>query len=108
MIEHIFTVEQKTNLHERTLSVEQQKRLVTIACELYPSGIAENRIWAEAGGDISAIATNTNGKTQWREAIKKISHGGGGNITYLSLIQAMLEDNANNKSLMELLGILSK
>ncbi|MGI4871719.1 MAG: effector-associated domain EAD1-containing protein [Janthinobacterium lividum] len=87
----------------KKLSLEDQKQLATLATQLYPRGILDNQIWVEAGGDASAIATSSNGKTQWREAITKISNGGGGNITFLSLMEAMFEENSGNDNLRELL-----
>jgi hypothetical protein len=53
-----------------------------------------------AGGDLSLVTLNTQGKGQWFEAIKLIEQGGGGpTITLDSLIQVMLEDFPKNKDL---------
>ena len=90
----------------KTLSNEAQKQLVVVATRLYPRGILDNQIWVAAGGDASAIATGNNGKTQWREAVAKISNGGGGDITFPALIHAMVEEHAKDPELHGLLRLI--
>ena len=83
----------------------KNKQLFEIACKLYPRGIEDRKIWERAGGDLSLVILNTEGKGQWFEAIKLIELGGGGTeITLNSLVQVMLEDFNQNKDLLKIFG----
>ena len=76
------------------------ERLFEIVCKLYPRGVEDRKIWERAGGDLSLVTLNTQGKGQWFEAMKLIEQGGGGTkITSNSIVQTMLEDFAQNKDL---------
>lgn len=76
-----------------------RQKLSEISTKLYPSGLRENAIWIRSGGDLSLINLNTNGKTQWIEALFLIEKGGGGKISFASLIQEIKIDYPNNESL---------
>lgn len=82
----------------------ERKQFVSIVTELYPGGVRENSIWERAGGKVSAVSLGTNGKSQWLEAIRLISNGGGGDITFNSLLDTMLEDYESNEALIQLRG----
>ncbi|MDH5718754.1 MAG: 5'-methylthioadenosine/S-adenosylhomocysteine nucleosidase [Spirochaetia bacterium] len=91
----IFDVKQETS---------KTKQLFEIVSKLYPRGIEDRKIWERAGGDLSLVTLNTQGKGQWFEAIKLIEQGGGGtDITIKYLIKAMLEDFTGNEDLNEIL-----
>ncbi|WP_198174755.1 phosphorylase family protein [Spirosoma arboris] len=106
----VFTFELIKQLYsevkgERLPTDEERKLFVKLACELYPGGIRENSVWDRAGGQIAAIAISNNGKSQWLEAIRLISNGGGGKVTFNSILEAMLEDHESNRELIQLRGI---
>ncbi len=74
-----------------------------IVCKLYPRGVDDRKIWERAGGDLSLVTLNIQGKGQWFEAVKLIEQGGGGaEITLSSLVQVMQEDFTQNKDLKKL------
>ncbi len=74
--------------------------LFEVVCKLYPRGIEDRKIWERAGGDLSLVTLNIQGKGQWFEAVKLIEQGGGGaEITLSSLVQTMTEDFTQNKDL---------
>ncbi len=78
------------------------KQLFEIVCKLYPRGVEDRKIWVRAGGDLSLLTLNTQGKGQWFEAINLIEQGGGGaEITINSLVEKMLEDFTKNEDLIE-------
>jgi len=87
--------------------ISKAKQLFEIACKLYPRGVEDRKIWDRAGGNLSMVTLNTQGKGQWFEAIRLIEQGGGGaEITLNTLIQAMLEDFTQNKDLVRILSTL--
>lgn len=63
-----------------------------VICKLYPEGVKDNRIWVRAGGDLSKLQLNSNGMTQWVDALDLISKGGGGDIDKTSLIKIINHD----------------
>lgn len=84
--------------------ITKSEQFFEIVCKLYPRGVEDRRIWERAGGDLSLVTLNTQGKGQWFEAVKLIEHGGGGaEITLKSLIQVMQEDFPKNKDLNKIL-----
>lgn len=83
--------------------ISKIQQLFEIVCKLYPRGIEDRRIWERAGGDLSLVNLNTQGKGQWFEAIKLIELGGGGSeITVNVLIKIMLEDFTHNEDLLRI------
>lgn len=106
LIERLVAKNEQASRVPKRLSNDAQKQLVALATRLYPRGILDNQIWVAAGGDASAIATGNNGKTQWREAVAKISNGGGGDITFPTLIHAMMEEHAKDSELQEMLRLV--
>lgn len=90
-----FSIKKKTSKSEK---------IFEIVCKLYPRGVEDRKIWERAGGDISLVTLNTQGKGQWFEAVNLIDQGGGGaEITINRLVQVMLEDFAQNKDLKSIL-----
>jgi adenosylhomocysteine nucleosidase len=87
--------------------ISQSEQLFEIACKLYPRGIEDRKIWERAGGDLSLVNLNTQGKGQWFEAIKLIELGGGGTeITLNRVVQEMLEDFNQNKDLLRIFSTM--
>ncbi|MET3535773.1 5'-methylthioadenosine/S-adenosylhomocysteine nucleosidase family protein [Chryseobacterium limigenitum] len=77
-------------------------KLTEIMTKLYPGGLRENGIWENAGGNLALIPLAQSGKGQWVEAIRILTRGGGGNITAKTLIEAVLQDYAQNIDLLAL------
>ncbi|RZK25336.1 MAG: phosphorylase [Flavobacterium sp.] len=87
------------SINNENTQLSLRQKLLEIAPKLYPTGLRENGIWINAGGDLSVVNLFTNGKTQWIEALTLIEKGGGGNIDFMSLIKEMRKDYSNNESL---------
>lgn len=100
LIKHLYS----SIIKSRFPTDAERKQFVSIATELYPSGVREDSIWERAGGKVSAVPLSTNGKSQWLEGIRLISNGGGGDITFNSLLDTMLEDYESNEILIKLRG----
>jgi len=74
-------------------SVEPRPReLEQIMPDLFPLGPTDQDIWMRAGGDISRLKLNGNGRAQWFAALRQISLGGGGGISRENLIDAALDE----------------
>ncbi|MBS1001628.1 caspase family protein [Acetobacter persici] len=85
-------------------SVAQRRRdLEQIMPDLFPLGPTDQDIWLRAGGDVSRLKLNGNGRAQWFAAIRLISLGGGGDISRESLIGAALDEFPAHRELKELL-----
>jgi len=66
---------------------------------LYEKGPEDRDIWKRAGGDVSILTNDENRKSQWYSAIDVLSRGGGGHITFQSLIVEIARDYPNNNIL---------
>jgi len=105
----LFGLISKLDLIDVKNEISKSKHLREIACKLYPRGVEDRKVWERAGGDLSLVTLNTQGKGQWYEAIKLIEQGGGGaEITIKSLIQVMLEDFNQNEDLLRIFSILDE
>lgn len=71
--------------------------LLEVMCRLYPEGVKMNRVWQRAKGDLSLLVLNTNGFSQWFDAIEWLENGGGGAITTESLLQVVKQDFPHNQ-----------
>lgn len=77
-------------------SIVFRKQLVDKLVTLYPQGPEDNDIWKRAGGDISILINSANRKSQWYNAIEKLSLGGGGKeITLTTLLEEIKNDYPN-------------
>ena len=74
-------------------------RLRELAPRLYPKGPDENSIWQDAGGDLSLLDLNGNGRTQWFRAIHRLQNGGGRGLTAKTLLERMLVEYGRNLEL---------
>lgn len=80
--------------------IQNNKKLENLIAELYPLGPTDQDIWQRAGGDISRLKFNGNGRSQWFSAFKILSQGGGGSdISTNKLINEVKLDFPNNPSL---------
>ncbi|GAB3857100.1 hypothetical protein GCM10028822_30260 [Hymenobacter terrigena] len=79
----------------------EAKQLVTVASELYPSGIQTGSIWERAGGRVADIAVSQNGRAQWQEAARWLRTGGRGG-TFATLLEEMMQDYPDNPALLAL------
>ncbi len=97
--EFIFGFIDYLNITETFIPISLKEKLLEITTKLYPEGLKDQEIWIRSGGDLALIQLNTSGKSQWVNALRKIENGGGGNITFDSLIIEMKVDFPNNQSL---------
>lgn len=73
-----------------------------LAAELYPGGPDDEGLWERAGGDDADLFAGRNGRTRWRDALRKARYGKG--PTPSALLAKMMEDFPNNKRLPHLAG----
>lgn len=70
-----------------------KNKLVKVLSELYEQGPEQDDIWKRAGGDVSILTNSSSRKSQWYNAIDKLSKGGGGRgITIESLLNEVRND----------------
>ena len=74
-------------------------QFVSVARQLYPGGPEQDALWERAGGDPSRLNREGAGATRWWHAIQLLENGGGGNITFDTLLTQMRFDYANNDDL---------
>ena len=74
---------------------EKWKAFQDLAAELYPGGPDEDGLWERAGGEDADLSTRGNGRTRWRNAIRKVRNGKG--PTPSALLSRMKEDFPHNE-----------
>jgi nucleoside phosphorylase len=74
-------------------------QFVSVVRRLYPGGPEQDALWERAGGDPSRLNREGAGATRWWHAIQLVENGGGGNITFDTLLTQMRADYANNDDL---------
>lgn len=67
-------------------------QFTALMASLYPLGPIDQAIWERAGGDISRLTLNNQGRTDWFRALLLVSKGGGGEITFSNLHEEALGD----------------
>ncbi len=97
--EFLFGLIDYIGVKQEIVKLSLKQKLVEILPKLYPSGLRETEIWRRAGGDLSVVNLNVNGKTQWIDALILIENGGGGDIDFQSLISEAKKDYNKNESL---------
>jgi nucleoside phosphorylase len=97
-LDHL-NIKQHINTYTPTTLLQKLCEIVT---KLYPEGLKDKGIWLRSGGDLSSVQLYSTGKAQWIEALVLIENGGGGDITFETLIEHMKKDYAQNKSLRDL------
>lgn len=71
---------------------ERKAQLLEIAVKLYPEGLKDRAIWTRSGGDLSQVFLGQVGKAQWVDALRLVELGGGGDIDFATLTEAMKTD----------------
>lgn len=99
----LFGLLDQLDFEKSSAETNREQKLVEIMCKLYPGGLRDNQIWIAAGGDLSLLNLSQTGKGQWVEAIRVLKLGGGGNITFESLIATVAEEYVDNKDVKKLL-----
>lgn len=80
------------------VSAEADEVLAELLAELYYSGPSSDLIWERAGGDLSDIVVSgQSGTEQWRQAIRKVTHGN--KVKRRALLSVALDDHPNNSEL---------
>jgi len=80
---------------------ERWPRLRECVSRLYPTGPLEKGVWSDAGGDISRLDLQGDGRTQWARAIRRIENGG--DVSFDALVGRMHQDFPNNMELKSLI-----
>ena len=79
---------------------DPSRSLEQTLADLFPTGPGDQDIWLRAGGDLSRLKLNGNGRSQWFSALRVLSQGGGGAaISRDSLIDAALGEFPNHRDL---------
>ena len=81
---------------------EKWEAFQELAAELYPSGPDEDGLWERAGADDADLSTGGDGRTRWRNVIRKMRNGKG--PTPSALLARMKEDFPNNERIPHLAG----
>ena len=74
---------------------EKWEAFQELAAELYPGGPDDDGLWERAGGDDADLSTGRNGRTRWRNALRKMRNGKG--PTPSALLAKMMEDFPHNE-----------
>ncbi|OCR25457.1 peptidase [Pseudomonas syringae] len=73
--------------------------LEKILIEIYPFGPRDQEVWSRAGGDLSRLQLHPSGQAAWHAALRTLKQGGGGGISFGSLLSTAREDFSNNPQL---------
>ena len=73
-----------------------------LAAELYPGGPDDDGLWDRAGGDDADLLAGRDGRTRWRDALRKVRYGKGPIPS--ALLARMMEDFPNNERIPHLAG----
>ena len=74
---------------------EKWEAFQELAAELYSGGPDDDGLWERAGGDDADLSTGRNGRTRWRDALRKVRNGKG--PTPSALMVRMMEDFPHNE-----------
>ena len=81
---------------------EKWETFQELAAELYPGGPDDDGLWERAGGEDADLFAGRDGRTRWRDALRKVRYGKG--PTSSALLARMLEDFPNNERIPHLAG----
>lgn len=81
---------------------EKWEAFQELAAELYPAGPDDDGLWERAGGDDADLFAGGDGRTRWRDALRKVRYGKG--PTPSALLARMMEDFPNNERIPHLAG----
>ena len=74
---------------------EKWEAFQELAAELYPGGPDDEGLWERAGGADADLSTGRNGRTRWRNTLRRIRNGQG--PTSSALLARMMEDFPHNE-----------
>ena len=81
---------------------EKWETFQELAAELYPGGPDDDGLWERAGGDDADLFSGRDGRTRWRDALRKVRYGKG--PTPSALLARMMEDFPHNEQIPHLAG----
>ena len=81
---------------------EKWEAFQELAAELYPGGPDDDGLWERAGGDDADLISGRDGRTRWRDALRKVRYGKG--PTPSALLARMMEDFPHNERIPHLAG----
>lgn len=81
---------------------EKWEAFQELAAELYPGGPDDDGLWERAGGDDADLFAGRDGRTRWRDALRKVRYGKG--PTPSALLARMMEDFPKNERIPHLAG----
>ena len=73
-----------------------------LAVTLYPGGPDDEGLWERAGGNDADLSTGRDGRTRWRNALRKVRNGRG--PTPSALLARMMNDFPHNERIPHLAG----
>lgn len=73
--------------------------LLEAAASIFSRGPDDEHLWEEAGGDPAQLEYNGNGQHRWQSALRLLRHGGCGDITNISLLEAMARHRPHNSDI---------
>ena len=82
--------------------LDKWEALQELAAHLYPGGPDDQGLWERAGGDDADISASGDGRTRWRNALRKMRYGKA--PTPSALLAKMMEDFPNNERISHLAG----
>ena len=82
--------------------LDKWEALHELAAQLYPGGPDDDGLWERAGGDDADISASGDGRTRWRNALRKMRHGKG--PTPSAMLATMMEDYPHNERIPHLAG----
>ncbi len=82
--------------------LEKWDALQELAAHLYSGGPNDQGLWERAGGDDADLSTGRDGRTRWRDALRKVRYGKG--PTPSAMLARMMEDFPHNEGIRHLAG----
>ena len=79
---------------------EKWNALEDLATDLYPGGPSDEGVWERAGGRDGDLSFHETGRSQWREALRKVRSGKG--VRLIAILEVMKEDFPNNQQVFRL------
>ncbi|MCP4696124.1 MAG: 5'-methylthioadenosine/S-adenosylhomocysteine nucleosidase [Gammaproteobacteria bacterium] len=93
--------------NDSLFDADRCKQLSTLASQLYPRGPEDQHVWSRAGGSIAKLTLSSTGEANWYAAIQILKQGGGGSISFKSLILIMHDDYPHNDRVMHIMTLFN-